>query len=171
MIFKDRFYSRDPRLRRSGTSRRMRLRSEEFAKSATGKCPLSPRIVAGTQSLIWALKRNLSADYHYRFNKMSSNFRLKCALCHKYFSRQDLATGHFKKDHPTAEFTPFVDTMWALSNVNIVYHFLSGLLMLRSCLCQWWTVASRKRYTTGSGKMASRRRWKARRAAHLDSQH
>ncbi|CAB3401466.1 unnamed protein product [Caenorhabditis bovis] len=44
---------------------------------------------------------------------------LKCAVCYKFFSRQDLCNGHFKKDHPDAEIIPFVDTMSKEDEINL----------------------------------------------------
>ncbi|CAD6185840.1 unnamed protein product [Caenorhabditis auriculariae] len=36
---------------------------------------------------------------------------LRCTMCHKYFSRQDLCGPHFKKEHPGAAVVPFEDMM------------------------------------------------------------
>uniref|UniRef100_A0A1I7T2E8 C2H2-type domain-containing protein n=1 Tax=Caenorhabditis tropicalis TaxID=1561998 RepID=A0A1I7T2E8_9PELO len=71
-----------------------------YASTKRGVCHVCNREV----SLITTHRRR-HAITHLGFKT------LKCALCYKFFSRQDLATGHFKKDHPNAEFTPFVDTM------------------------------------------------------------
>ncbi|EGT51981.1 hypothetical protein CAEBREN_05575 [Caenorhabditis brenneri] len=71
-----------------------------YASTKRGVCHVCNREV----SLITTHRRR-HAITHLGFKT------LKCALCYKFFSRQDLATGHFKKDHPDAEFTPFVDTM------------------------------------------------------------
>ncbi|CAP35549.1 Protein CBG18022 [Caenorhabditis briggsae] len=71
-----------------------------YASTKRGVCHVCNREV----SLITTHRRR-HAITHLGFKT------LKCALCYKFFSRQDLATGHFKKDHPTSEFTPFVDTM------------------------------------------------------------
>lgn len=71
-----------------------------YASTKRGVCHVCNREV----SLITTHRRR-HAITHLGFKT------LRCALCHKFFSRQDLATGHFKKDHPTAEFTPFIDTM------------------------------------------------------------
>ncbi|CAA86459.1 C2H2-type domain-containing protein [Caenorhabditis elegans] len=71
-----------------------------YASTKRGVCRVCNREV----SLITTHRRR-HAITHLGFKT------LKCALCYKFFSRQDLATGHFKKDHPTSEFMPFVDTM------------------------------------------------------------
>ncbi|CAI2347423.1 unnamed protein product [Caenorhabditis sp. 36 PRJEB53466] len=80
-----------------------------YASTKRGVCHVCNREV----SLITTHRRR-HAITHLGFKT------LKCALCYKFFSRQDLATGHFKKDHPTEEFTPFVDTMSAEDERQLV---------------------------------------------------
>ncbi|CAI5445355.1 unnamed protein product [Caenorhabditis angaria] len=74
----------------------------QYASTKRGVCQVCNREV----SLI-TTHRKRHANTHLGFKS------LKCTVCHKYFARQDLGTGHFKKEHPDMEFIPFVDTMSA----------------------------------------------------------